>query len=151
MLTDGGVRARWAYSVRPSIEKKSAAATDDQKPLGREGGFSMIFQDRYLMAIAALAVILNVVNTSGEYLFGRYVVEMANATHGTGPEAAAARDAYIGGVYSQFFSTVNLVGFVMQMFVVSRIIKFLGVGTALFIHPFVALSGYLLMLRAPSM
>jgi len=96
-------------------------------------------------------VILNVVNTSGEYLFGRYVVEMANATHGSGPEGAAAREAFIGGTYSQFFSTVNLVGFVLQMFVVSRAIKFLGVGTALFIHPAVALSGYLLMLRAPSM
>ena len=56
----------------------------------------MIFGDRYLMLIAALAVILNVVNTSGEYLFGRYVVEMANATHGAGPEGAAAREAFIG-------------------------------------------------------
>ncbi len=127
------------------------AATDEEKPLGKQDGFAMIFGDRYLMLIAALAVILNVVNTSGEYLFGRYVVEMANATHGSGPEGAAARDAFIGSTYSQFFSTVNLVGFVMQMFVVSRVIKFLGVGTALFIHPLVALSGYLLMLRAPSM
>ena len=38
----------------------------------------------------------------------------------------------------------------MQMFVVSRALKFLGVGKSLFIHPIVALSGYLLMLRAPS-
>ena len=36
------------------------------------------------------------------------------------------------------------------MFVVSRVIKFLGVGKSLFIHPIVALTGYLLMLRAPS-
>jgi AAA family ATP:ADP antiporter len=148
--------ARWAYQVRP--RKAPAAATvtatatpEKEQPLGKQDGFAMIFGDRYLMLIAALAVILNVVNTSGEYLFGRYVVEMANATHGTGPEGAAAREAFIGSTYSQFFSTVNLVGFVMQMFVVSRVIKFLGVGTALFIHPVVALSGYLLMLRAPSM
>ena len=59
------------------------AAADEEKPLGKQDGFAMIFGDRYLMLIAALAVILNVVNTSGEYLFGRYVVEMANATHGT--------------------------------------------------------------------
>ena len=39
----------------------------------------MIFADRYLMLIALLAVLLNVVNTTGEYLFGRYVVETANA------------------------------------------------------------------------
>jgi ATP:ADP antiporter, AAA family len=143
--------ARWAYRVRPRVAVSAAAAVEEEKPLGKQDGFAMIFGDRYLMLIAALAVILNVVNTSGEYLFGRYVVEMANATHGSGPEGAAAREAFIGSTYSQFFSTVNLVGFVMQMFVVSRAIKFLGVGTALFIHPVVALSGYVLMLRAPSM
>jgi ATP:ADP antiporter, AAA family len=78
------------------------------------------------------------------------VVEMANVTHGTGREAAAAREAFIGGVYSRLFSAVNLAGFLLQMFVVSRVIKFLGMGKALFIHPVVALSGYLLMLRAPT-
>ena len=36
------------------------------------------------------------------------------------------------------------------MFVVSRVFKFLGVGRSLFIHPIVALVGYLMMLRAPS-
>ena len=36
------------------------------------------------------------------------------------------------------------------MFVVSRVFKFLGVGKSLFIHPIVALAGYLMMLRAPS-
>jgi AAA family ATP:ADP antiporter len=148
--------ARWAYLVRPRKAETAATVTaiatpEEERPLGKQDGFAMIFGDRYLMLIAALAVILNVVNTSGEYLFGRYVVEMANAAHGSGPEGAAAREAFIGTTYSQFFSTVNLVGFVLQMFVVSRVIKFLGVGTALFIHPAVALSGYLLMLRAPSM
>ena len=48
------------------------------------------------------------------------------------------------------FSTVNLVGFLLQMFVVSRVFKFLGVGKSLFIHPIVALVGYLMILRAPS-
>jgi len=143
--------ARLVHQVKPRVETARAAVPDDEKPLGKQDGFSMIFGDRYLMLIAALAVLLNVVNTTGEYLFGRYVVEMANATHGAGPEGAAAREAFIGSTYSQFFSTVNLVGFVLQMFVVSRVIKFLGVGTSLLIHPVVALSGYLLMLRAPSM
>ena len=102
------------------------------------------------MLIAALTILLNIVNTSGEYLFGRYVVETAHATYGSGPEAETARGQYIGGVYSHLFSTVNLLGFLLQMFVVSRVFKFLGVGKSLYIHPIVALSGYLLMLRAPS-
>jgi ATP:ADP antiporter, AAA family len=141
--------ARLVYHLRPRTDTARAAAAD--KPLGKEGGFSLIFADRYLMLIAGLTVLLNIVNTSGEYLFGRYVVEMAKATHGAGPEGAAAREAFIGGAYSSLFSTVNLAGFLLQMFVVSRVIKFLGLGKSLFIHPIVALSGYLLMLRAPSM
>jgi AAA family ATP:ADP antiporter len=127
----------------------TAVAAAASKPLGKEGGFELIRKDRYLMLIAALTVLLNVVNTSGEYLFGRYVVEQANVLH-AGPEAAAARERFIGETYSRLFSTVNLVGFLLQMFVVSRVFKYLGVGRALFIHPLVAGVGYLLMLRAPS-
>jgi ATP:ADP antiporter, AAA family len=90
------------------------------------------------------------VNTSGEYLFGRYVVEQANATYGLGAAAAAAREKYVGDIYSQLFSTVNFLGLALQLFVVSRVFKFLGLGKSLFVHPIVALTGYLLMLRAPS-
>jgi hypothetical protein len=59
--------------------REKAAVAD--KPLGREGGFELIRRDRYLLLIALLTVLLNVVNTSGEYLFGRYVVEQANVLH----------------------------------------------------------------------
>src|SRR5205085_440127 len=48
------------------------------------------------------------------------------------------------------YGAVNLIGLLLQMFVVSRVFKFLGVGRALFIHPIIAGTGYLLMLRAPS-
>jgi ATP:ADP antiporter, AAA family len=92
-----------------------------------------------------------VVNSSGEYLFGRYVVEQSQALYGTGAGSAAAREHFIGSIYSRFFSTVNLVGFLLQLFVVSRVFKFLGVGKSLFVHPVVALAGYLMMLRTPSM
>jgi len=42
------------------------------------------------------------------------------------------------------------VGFLLQLLVVSRVFKYLGVGRALFIHPLIALSGYLVILKAPS-
>jgi ATP:ADP antiporter, AAA family len=131
-------------------EASPGQAVETAKPLGREGGFGMILKDRYLILIACLTVLLNVVNTSGEYLFGRYIVEHANALYGTGAESAAARERFVGASYSQLFSTVNLLGLLLQMFVVSRVFKFLGVSKSLFIHPIVALSGYLLMLTAPS-
>ena len=125
-------------------------AAEADKPVGGAGGFTLIRQDRYLMLIAALMVFVNLVNTSGEYLFGRYVVEQATALYGSGADAAAARERFVGETYSRLFSTVNLVGFLLQMFVVSRLFKFLGVGKSLFIHPIVALAGYLMVLRAPS-
>ena len=126
---------------------KAGAAAKAEEPLGKESGFGMIFSDRYLLLIALLAVLLNVVNTTGEYLFGKYVVQYAMELH---PTDAAAREQVIGAAYSRLFSTVNLVGFLLQMFVVSRVFKFLGVGKSLYIHPIVAFTGYLMMLRAPS-
>jgi AAA family ATP:ADP antiporter len=138
--------ARVLGRVARRAEPREVAAAAE-KPLGKEGGFELIRQDRYLLLIAALTVLLNVVNTSGEYLFGRYVVEQANALHAD----EAARERFIGETYSHLFSTVNLVGFLLQTFVVSRVFKYLGVGKSLFIHPIVAGLGYLLMLRAPSL
>jgi AAA family ATP:ADP antiporter len=134
-------------SRAPAKASDAQAAKAAEKPLGKEGGFELIRKDRYLMLIAGLTVLLNVVNTSGEYLFGKYVVDQANALHAD----PAARERFIGETYSQLFSAVNLTGFLLQMFVVSRVFRFLGVGKALFIHPIVALVGYLLMLRAPSL
>ncbi len=78
------------------------------------------------------------------------MVETATATFGAGPEAEAARQQFIGETYGSYFSYINLIGFLLQAFVVSRVFKFVGVGRALFIHPTIALSSYLLMLRAPS-
>jgi AAA family ATP:ADP antiporter len=124
----------------------SQAARSSEKLEGGKSGFGMILSDRYLMLIAALTLLLNVVNTTGEYLLGRYVVLAAERVSSD----PAARQAFIGETYSSFFSYVNFTGFVLQMFVVSRVFKFLGVGRALFIHPIVALSGYLMMIGAPS-
>jgi AAA family ATP:ADP antiporter len=132
-------------SSRSAVAAGRPSARDEA--LGKEGGFELIRKDRYLMLIAALVVLLNVVNTSGEYLFGRYVVEQANALH----VDEAAREQFIGQTYSRLFSAVNLIGFLLQMFVVSRVFKSLGVGRSLFVHPIVALVGYLLLLRTPSM
>jgi AAA family ATP:ADP antiporter len=128
------------------------ARKTDEAPLSREGGFALIRSDRYLWLIALLTFLINVVNTSGEYLLSRYVVEQSHVlVAGSGPDADAARARFIGETYSRLFSTVNLVGFLLQTFVVSRLFKWIGVERALLVHPMVALSGYLLMLRAPSL
>jgi AAA family ATP:ADP antiporter len=137
---------RSAKGSAPAARSADAGDTLARGP----NGFTMLLSDRYLALIGALVLLLNVVNTSGEYLFGRYVVSTAAALYGAGPETAAAREQFIGQTYSSFFSYVNLLGLLLQMFVVSRVFKYLGVARALVIHPLVALAGYIGMLRAPS-
>jgi AAA family ATP:ADP antiporter len=126
--------------------KTPLAARSAEKLEGGRSGFGMILSDRYLLLIAVMTLLLNLVNSSGEYLFGRYVVAAAEKVSGD----AAARQAFIGQSYSSFFSYVNFIGFMLQMFVVSRVFRFLGVGRALFIHPVVAFTGYAMMLKTPS-
>ena len=157
LLIGGGALLVVCALIAKSIDRRAARtqakseAAAAEEPLGREGAFALIRSDRYLMLIALLTVVLNVVNTSGEYLLGRYVVEQSQALYGTGPETAADRERFVGELYGRLFSTVNLVGFLMQMLVVSRLFKFLGINRTLFIHPLVALAGYLMLLRTPSL
>jgi AAA family ATP:ADP antiporter len=137
-----------ARATRAATPVQAAAAA---APVGGgESGFGMLLSNRYLTYIALMTVLLNLVNTTGEYLFGRYVVDSATALHGAGSAAAEARGQFIGNVYSGFYSQVNLLGLLLQMFAVSAVFRFLGVGRALFVHPLIAATGYLMMLRTPS-
>jgi len=133
---------------RPDPGARATAAA----PAALSGGFALVRGDRYLLLLAALTFLLNVVNTSGEYLFGRYIVEQAQMlVPGADAAAQAARERFVGETYSRFFGVVNLVGFLLQTFAVSRLFAWIGVGRSLFIHPLIALGGYMLMLRSPSL
>ena len=53
------------------------------EPLGRDGGFELIWQDRYLFWIAVLIILLNVVNTTGQCILNRLIVGEAAARFGS--------------------------------------------------------------------
>jgi AAA family ATP:ADP antiporter len=116
--------------------------------LGKEGGFQLIFRDRYLMLIAALIVLINIVNTSGEFLLSKLVIAEATRAF-PGAAMAVARERFIGEFYGSFFGSVNITGLVLQTFFVSRIFKVTGPGGALFVGPIIALVGYSVILVAP--
>jgi AAA family ATP:ADP antiporter len=52
----------------------------------------------------------------------------------------AAQEAYIGAFYADFYFWVNVLGAVLQMFAVSRIMKYFGVRAALIVLPTIALA-----------
>ena len=67
----------WWIDRRQSRQANPRARKDAERPLSREGGFELIFRDRYLLLIAVLRMLLNIVNTSGEFLLSKLVVAEA--------------------------------------------------------------------------
>src|SRR4029079_10773882 len=104
--------------------------------------------DRYLLLIAMLMLVYNLVNTNGEYILSRTVVKLYAANHAA---AAGGLDEkkVIGSFYGNFFTIVNIVSALIQAFLVSRILKRFGVHIALLVLPVVALTGYTAMAFLP--
>ena len=134
------------------LPRDSAAKPEgdpDQEPLGKEGAFGLVMRNRYLLLIAFLMLFLNWVNTTGEYILGRVVAGTAADLVAAGQSGGLNEGQYIGKFYSDFFSIVNIVGVVMQLFLVSRILKYIGVRAALLFLPVIALGGYLILAIYP--
>lgn len=128
---------------------RSAGGAPPEEPLGKSGAFELLLKKRYLLLIALLIFVLNWVNTIGEYILGRTVRDAALAAAGSGAAADAAVESFIGSFYADFFTIVNIAGLLLQLFIVSRILKYLGVRIALFILPVIALGGYIVAALFP--
>ena len=111
------------------------------------GGLRLVLRDRYLRLIALFVLLLNCVNSTGEYLLARVVREHARGLAASGEIADAG--AWIGAFYGDYYAWVNLLGLVIQLFVVARIFRAIGVGGALVILPLVAAAGYGLLVFVP--
>jgi len=128
-------------------EKEWAQAAE--QPLGAADGFALIFKDRYLTWIAVLIVLLNVVNSIGEFVLGDLVRENAKLAAAGAADTGLAMKRYITAFYGDFYGWVNLLGAVLQAFFVSRIFRFMGVRGAMFILPVIALMSYSILAIAP--
>jgi AAA family ATP:ADP antiporter len=104
-----------------------------------------VWKSRYLLLVALLILLSNFVNTTGEFILGKAVSEHAKTTIA----GEAAQEAYIGAFYADFYFWVNLLGAALQMFAVSRVMKYFGVRAALVVLPVIALGSYALLAFAP--
>jgi ATP:ADP antiporter, AAA family len=121
------------------------ASHAEQKLAGGDG-FALIFRSRYLTLIAVLIVLLNVVNSTGEFILGDLVSNQAHSLYPGDPEA---QKQFIGTFYGNFFAGVNLLGFLVQTFAVSRIFPVMGVRGAMYIMPAISLMSYSLLGLVP--
>ena len=130
-------------------ERSAAEPKPDEEPMGDTGAFQVVWKSRYLLLIAFLMLFLNWVNTTGEYILGRVVQGDAARAVADGTAGDLSEGAYIGQFYANFFFWVNIVGLAAQLFLVSRILKYLGTRVALLFLPVIAAGGYLLIAFYP--
>jgi AAA family ATP:ADP antiporter len=112
------------------------------------GGIGLVLRDRYLLLIALLVVLLNWINTTGEFILADFVqrdaIERVAASGG-----ALDKGALITAFYGSFQFWVTFTGLAIQLFLVARIYHHVGVRGALLVHPVIVAAGYGLIALAP--
>ncbi len=111
-----------------------------EEAMSAAGGFQLVLSNPYLRLVALLIVLLNVVNTTGEYLIARlltsHVAELALGN------PAFDKQAYIGAFSGDYQFWVNVSALILQAFVTSRLVRYRGLHGVLLALPLIALGGY---------
>jgi AAA family ATP:ADP antiporter len=142
---------------RERMAGRDAAGAKAEQPLAKTGGFQLVLRNRYLLLIAMFIMVLNVVNTLGGFLLNtliraealQRVAPGATSTDALSPDQVAAVQGLIGTMAGTVQTSVNVLAFLIGAFLVSRIMKYMGVRGAMFILPCIALGTYSLMALVP--
>ncbi|OGD22732.1 MAG: hypothetical protein A2W03_04035 [Candidatus Aminicenantes bacterium RBG_16_63_16] len=117
--------------------------TAKQQPLDKSGGFRLIFQSRYLLLIACLIGLYNFINSLGETMFSILQQKMALKALGIASATGGADlQNYISEAFAGYQGLQNLLALLIQLFLVSRIFRYVGISGALLFLPLIALGGY---------
>jgi AAA family ATP:ADP antiporter len=111
------------------------------------GGLALVFNNRFLFLLALLILLLNWVNTTGEYILAELVVRHAEAA--VAADSTVDKSAFIAAFYGGFFFAVNLLTLLFQLFAVARVIQWIGVRGAILVLPLITLVGYGLVAFVP--
>lgn len=120
----------WWVETHTAEQAEKAGEPPPEKPMSAEGAFRLLARDKYLLLIAGMAIALNWVNSSGEYLLDRTLL------------ATSTDKVFIGAFKAEYSLWYNLLGVGMQLLVVSRVLKYVGVRKALFFMPGFSMIGY---------
>ncbi|MEL7447702.1 MAG: putative Ig domain-containing protein, partial [Pseudomonadota bacterium] len=115
---------------------------------GLLGGFAVVMSSNYLRLIALFVVLLNWINSTGEYILAAMVVEWANGML-DGADSPAAREALIAQFYGGFSVWVSVLGLAIQALLVGRLLRHVGIPRSLMILPVLSTLGYALIAFVP--
>jgi AAA family ATP:ADP antiporter len=140
MLVAAGVLAVCMYlthiSHRAGLGHRTRVPNGVARQRDSRGGFTLVVHDRYLLLIAASVLLLNMINTTGDFILAKMVDARAHLV------PADARRQFIGAFYGDFQTYVSVFTAGVQIILVARVFKRLGVGSALFVLPLLAVAGY---------
>lgn len=126
----------WLVERREQPAEKSAAAAAAEPE--KRGGFALVFRHRYLLLLAAFSLLYNWVNSNSEYMLSK-VIKQDTLAHFPNLNDDQLGEK-IGAAYADFFRYVNWVGLVLQIFLVSRIVRWFGLSKAFLFLPVIAVA-----------
>jgi AAA family ATP:ADP antiporter len=112
------------------------------------GGIELVLRDRYLLLVALFIVLLNWINTTGGYLLSDMVARDADARVAASA-GTLAKDVAITAFYGNYYFWMTLIGLAIQLLLVARVYRWVGIRGALLVLPVVAALGYGLMAFVP--
>jgi len=115
---------------------------DKEKPLAGGGGFRLLFKSRYLLYIAFFVMLLNFVNTNGQYILDNVVKRETAKAVEMGTIGGLDTGQFMTKFYAEYMVLMNLFAMGIQLFLVSRIFKWFGVRVAILFLPLISLGGY---------
>jgi AAA family ATP:ADP antiporter len=129
---------------KPPSKKSEPAAT-------HTNAFMLVFRTPYLLLIAIMLLLNATVDATGEYILGSIVTDAAQGRVASGHAGGLGVEAVIGAFYSRYFALINITSLLLQLFVVSRIVKYLGVSKAVMILPALSLVAYNVLAFVPGL
>ena len=138
------VHRREASQARREVGGKSV----HDEPVAKGNAFALVARDRYLLLLAGLILVLNVITKTGDYVLDRMLIARA---HAEAPLQGITATVYIGQFKARYFDWINILEVVFQSFFVSRIIKYAGLRAALLLVPLASLAGYGTALVVPTL
>jgi AAA family ATP:ADP antiporter len=131
--------------ARHDAESRATAARPEDQPIAGHNAFALVFRNRYLLFIGIMLMLFYCVDATGEYILGTIVKDKAVEAVQAGHANGMAVEQLIGRFYSRYFGLVNIASLLLQLFVVSRIVKHTGVGTAVAIQPALSVLAYVII------
>jgi AAA family ATP:ADP antiporter len=150
LVTNRVDRAESSRRIKSAPAAAAAAEPAKSKGTG-SNAFAMVFRTRYLLLMALMLMLLNWVNTTGEYILGSIVKQTADTMVATGQANGLTEGQLIGDFYSKYFSAVNILGLLLQLFVVSRVVKYFGVPWAIMVLPAISFGAYNILVFYPAL